>query len=395
MSRFPRAVPATRRSWRIARTGGRSFPLAVAGIVSFVVAVVIVPGAMKITEDPGHLLAAVGYTALIVLQLLICLYGLMLRVTGMTLRRTWPLVLASAALACVATIVFHHHLLPAASIAMVGLLPLVLVTSLWCWAAYFGVGLVISAVPRLWPLPAAASPETTTVVYFVIVYVVGGFAMRSMAWLTVQAAQLAKAKAEIAWLTVTQERDRISQDLHDRLGQDLVSIMMRTELAGRLVTAAPGRSERESQAAHLVARRALQEMRGIAHGTLVADLDAELTAAVELLESRGAACRLRIGEYPEGPAADVLAWVLRESVTNILRHSEPTICTLELMRTGDRFEFLIENDGVTGRGDGAPGRGLTGIAERVQRVGGTCATDVTTSRFRLTVTLAATSARSG
>ncbi|GAB3491603.1 sensor histidine kinase [Amycolatopsis cihanbeyliensis] len=395
MSRFSRAVSATRRAWRVARTGGRSFPLAVAGIVAFVLAGVLIPGAATIAGYSGHALAAIGYTTLLVLQLLICLYGLVLRVAGMTLRQTWPLLLASAVVACVLMIEFHHLLFPLGNISMFGVLLLILITNPWCWVAYLGTELLALAVLWLWAPPAPASLDTATTVQNCVIYLVGGIAMRSMTWLAVHAAQLAEAKAEIAWLTVTQERDRISQDLHDRLGQDLVSIMMRTELAGRLATTDPGRAERESRAAHLVARRASQEMRGIAHGTLVADLDAELAAAVELLESRGAACRLRIGEYPDGPAADVLAWVLRESVTNILRHSEPTICTLELVQTGDRFEFLIENDGVTGRGDAAPGRGLAGIAERVRRIGGTCGTEVTDGQFRLTATLAAGPADTG
>ncbi|MGC7101756.1 sensor histidine kinase [Amycolatopsis lurida] len=391
MSRFLRAVSTTRRAWHVMRASGRAFELAVAGIAAYAIAVIILPGVSMITSIPGQLPEAIAYVVLILLQLLVSLHGLLLRAAGVTLRHTWPLLVASSVLACTGVAAIYDVLAPAGTIGMTAILLLLLVDSPRVWIAYLACwGLIAAVVLLLLPPSAASFPSPTTQVYSTIIYVVGGIAMRSMRWLVVNTAQLAEAKAEIAWLTVTRERDRISQDLHDRLGQDLVSIVMRTELAERLVTAAPDRSARESRAAHQVARRALQEMRNIAHGTLVADLDAELTAAVELLDSRGATCRLRVGEYPQGTAAEVLAWVLRESVTNVLRHSEPSVCTVELVRDGDRFKFLIENDGVTGKDATAPGRGLTGIADRVRRAGGTVDAEFTGDRFRLAVTLMAT-----
>ncbi|HZX02114.1 sensor histidine kinase [Kribbella sp.] len=332
---------------------------------------------------------AVGYAALMMLQLLICLHGMVIRAVGMPLRRTWPLVVPSTLIALLVAIAFRSLLSPAGAIAMIGLLLLILTDGIWGWIAYLGLELLVLVGMWLWHLRIVANPDVLTIVYYTVLYVVGAIAVRAMSLLAVHAVQLAAAHAEIARMTLHQERDRISRDLHDRLGHNLVTIMLRTELAERLAAADVERSERESRTAHLLARQALEDMRGIAHDTLTADLDAELAAAVDLLESRGAVCQIRIGDQPEGAAGDVLAWVVREAVTNILRHSHPTNCTLELVRIESRFRFTIDNDGVAAGEPGAPGFGITGITERVERIGGTCTTETTGDRFRLRVTVPA------
>jgi two-component system, NarL family, sensor histidine kinase DesK len=379
--------------WRTVRVGGRAFALAAAGIAGIVVGGVVTPGTTKVLEASGSVSLSVWYAGLILLQTLICLHGLVFRAAGMLFRQTWPLIAVTTLIASFVAIVFHDVEGPAGSIAMICMLLLVLARSGWVWVVCFGVGMVSLALFLWWPMPDSSIPNTTAVVQSGVVGVVGAVAVRATTWLAARTVELAAANAEIARLTVQKERTRISRDLHDRLGHNLVSIMLRTELAERLAAVDTAQAGRESKAAHVLAQQALQDMRGIAHGTLVADLDAELAAAIDLLESRGAACRIRIGEQPEGAVAETLAWVVREAVTNILKHSQPVNCELELIRVGDRFEFVIANDGLLEADSAAPGHGLAGITERVERVGGTCDADADGDRFALRVTLPATAPR--
>ncbi|WP_406635389.1 sensor histidine kinase [Amycolatopsis sp. WGS_07] len=391
MDRFLWPVLGKARYWRTIRIGGRAFLLAAAGIVGVVVGGVVTPGTGKILVDTADLPLSAWYAVLTLLQTLICLHGLVFRAAGVQFRETWPLTVPSTLITVVVATAFHDVLSPAGAISMVGMLLLILVRNGWVWAVCCGIGLIALATFWLWPMPESSMPDDAAIAQGAVVGIVGAVAVRATSWLAFRTVELAAANAEIARLTVHQERTRISRELHDRLGHNLVSIMLRTELAERLAEGDRRQSERESRAAHRLARQTLQEMRSIAHGTLVADLDAELAAAIDLLESRGAVCQIRIGDQPEGAAAETLAWVVREAVTNILRHSQPVNCTLELVRIEDRFEFLIGNDGLLSTESVVPGHGLAGIAERVERIGGTYGAESTGDRFVLRVTLPANS----
>lgn len=373
------------RYWRTVRLGGRAFMLAVLGFAATIVSQVIIPSLTTIGELAGGL----GYLALIMPQVLLCLHGMVLRSVGVPLHKTWPLTFLSALIACVSAVVFSSVVSPTGVIAMVGLLFLVLTEGVWSWVAYIGLEMVVLVGMHLVQLPWMHDVPTITILHFAMIYLVGGIAARALSNLATHSVRLAAAKAQIAHMTAQQERDRISRDLHDRLGHNLVTIMLRTELAWRIAPEDSERSEKEVRAAHLLARQALEDMRRIAHDALTADLDAELTAAVELLESHGVVCRIRIGDQPEGEAADVLAWVVLEAVTNILRHSEPKNCTLELVRVDNSFRFTIENDGLSHTVPASAGFGLTGIGERVERIGGTSSTEVAGGWFRLRVSVPA------
>ena len=72
-------------------------------------------------------------------------------------------------------------------------------------------------------------------------------------------------------------------------------------------------------------------------------------------------------DVPDLPEAvrELFGYVVREAVTNVVRHSEASRCAVVL--TPDRVE--ITDDGV-GRGTGSGGSGLRGLAARVEAAGG-------------------------
>src|SRR5699024_10969151 len=102
-------------------------------------------------------------------------------------------------------------------------------------------------------------------------------------------------------------------------------------------------------------------------GYRAADLPTEMVGARSILTASGIDARVA-GEHlhlPE-PVQQALAWVVREGVTNVVRHADATECVIELGERGDGYGLRISNDGVTpAEGAGATGSGLRGLTERL------------------------------
>ena len=95
-------------------------------------------------------------------------------------------------------------------------------------------------------------------------------------------------------------------------------------------------------------------------------------------------------------AQTAFAWVAREAVTNVLRHSRATSCGITLHVTRGTAELEVVNDGVlneVGTSDVRPGSGLTGLRERLAAVGGSLETRLDGSSFVLTASLPEGAAR--
>lgn len=204
-------------------------------------------------------------------------------------------------------------------------------------------------------------------------------------------AQLRSAREELARLAVDEERLRFARDLHDLLGHSLSLITLKSELAGRLLATAPEKARTEVQDIEEVARQSLREVRQAVAGYRQPTLAGELDGAREMLDAAGIAHRTENEAGGLSDALDtVLAWTVREGVTNIIRHSGARNCSIRLTREGDEVRAEIKDDG---RGfsmkRNGPGSGLSGLAERVEAQGGDLeAGPLPDGGFRLRVSLA-------
>jgi two-component system sensor histidine kinase DesK len=213
--------------------------------------------------------------------------------------------------------------------------------------------------------------------------------------------KLRAEREEMARLAaVTAERLRIARDLHDLLGHSLSLIALKSELAGRLVEAAPARAAAEIHDIEIVARTALQEVREAVAGYRQSTLGDELRAARELLAAAGIRFSLQRDEALEdclSPATEAaLGWAVREGITNVIRHSHARTCRLWLRVDADTAQLDLRDDGAGGPpGDGASnsvhgisGSGLRGLSERVAALGGAVeAAPLSGGGFRLAVSL--------
>lgn len=208
----------------------------------------------------------------------------------------------------------------------------------------------------------------------VVPFLLIGIGMITVSRLVVTVRELQAAREEIARLAVAEERLRFARDLHDLLGHSLSSITLKSELAGRLLPATPERAAAEVRDIEGVARKALQEVREAVAGYRQPTLGEELNGASKMLKAAGIACRIeqQAGVLPS--ATDVvLAWAVREGVTNVVRHSRARHCVIRLTRDGEAVRAEITDDGLgfpPEREATTVGSGLSGLAERVAASGG-------------------------
>ncbi len=166
------------------------------------------------------------------------------------------------------------------------------------------------------------------------------------------------------------ERERIARDLHDVLGHTLSSITLKAELAGRLMDANPQRALAEINEVERISREALEEVRAAIHGYHAGDIRSELERAESLLTTAGIAVEQRWEPVDIDPARErVLALILREAVTNVVRHAHAKMCRLALYRAGNEVRLEIDDNGRGGAH--AEGLGMQSIRSRVEAFGGT------------------------
>jgi len=187
---------------------------------------------------------------------------------------------------------------------------------------------------------------------------------------------LKRANAEIEQLTKVAERERIARDLHDVLGHTLSLITLKSELARKLMDRDPEQAKLEIRDVELTARQALADVRQAIGGYRSKGLAAEIKQAAATLETAGVRTDVRASQI-ELPAAkeSVLALVLREAVTNVVRHAGASRCRVELGRVNGHCRLEVCDDGRGGFA--VEGNGLRGMRERVESLGGSIERDVT------------------
>ena len=184
---------------------------------------------------------------------------------------------------------------------------------------------------------------------------------------------LNQARQALAHQAITKERLRMARDLHDLLGHSLSLITLKSELAGRLVETDPAQAKQEITEVERVARQALREVRQAVNGYRQPSLDSELEGARQILEAAGIDYQIEmVDEMLPSNLDTVLAWAVREGVTNVIRHSHAGYCNIRISIQGENILSEVLNDGYTeaSHATHGPGSGLSGLAERLAAQGG-------------------------
>ncbi|MBB3677727.1 sensor histidine kinase [Modestobacter versicolor] len=278
------------------------------------------------------------------------------------------------------------------------------------WAIALPLGMVLTAGSTIWSTRQLAGPsvlvgvlagaaaavdgsEAVTAVVVgatiaVTVYAVV-LAFRFSVWVLDVVLEMDRTRGVQLQLAVAEERLRFARDLHDVMGRNLSAIAVKSQLAGELVRRARPEAADEVADIHRIAEESLREVREVVRGYRSTDLSSELAGARSVLRAAGVACTVQgvddAGALPE-PVQAALGWVVREAVTNVLRHSRAAECGIVLTRADGEVRLTVTNDGVPGDAAGT-GSGLAGLRERLAGAGGTLDAARHGDRFQLTATL--------
>jgi two-component system, NarL family, sensor histidine kinase DesK len=265
-----------------------------------------------------------------------------------------------------------------------------------------GTALVFAAIAATVTIGALKHVDASTYLADAVGMVLASalvFVVRQMSRLIYE---LRATREQLAESAVAEERLRFSRDLHDLLGHTLSLIVVKAEVVRRLAERDPAAAAAQAADIEQVGRRALVEIREAVTGYREAGLTAELSRARSALSAAGVEVFVRrtAGSLP-GPTDALLAWVVREAVTNVVRHAQATECEIALHADKDVVTLSVTDngrgpDGPHGsdgpRGPDGPvmGNGLRGLVERVSAAGGVLSTGAREGGgFRLEVTLPA------
>lgn len=190
---------------------------------------------------------------------------------------------------------------------------------------------------------------------------------------------LTAARAEVARLAAENERSRIARDLHDLLGHSLTTITVKAGLARRL--AERGENERafnEISEVEQLSRRTLGDVRAAVSAHREVTVAGELATAREVLRAAGIISELPGSVAETDPAlSELFGWVVREGVTNVVRHSRAEHVRITLGR--NYVEIFDDGKG----GIPGAGNGIRGLRERTEAAGGTLTVTGGLTGFRL------------
>ncbi|MDP5212296.1 sensor histidine kinase [Pseudoalteromonas tunicata] len=179
-----------------------------------------------------------------------------------------------------------------------------------------------------------------------------------------------QSEDEIKQLAAMVERERIARDLHDILGHTLSSIVLKANLANKLL----GHNQVEGAQQQLqelsdIARAALSQVRHSVSGYKHLGLTAEVAKLFNLLRDAGFSSEL-VGEVPslQPRQETTLILVLTELVTNVIRHSKGDVCQLHFSRSNKEFQIRFNDNGQISSIN--EGNGVTGMRERLAAIGG-------------------------
>ncbi|MEV6860019.1 histidine kinase [Streptosporangium subroseum] len=287
---------------------------------------------------------------------------------------------------CLGAVVFLHlrsvrgrHPRNLVVMAVLTYLPILAFGSGWLVVAGFLAGPLLLALPPVaaWPMVAGVMGsvagigmimdlDPAVVVNLTISTLVTGLVIYGLGTLARLVKELQTARERLASAAVVQERLRTARDLHDLLGHSLAAILLKCELARRLADRDPDRARAELADVVEMAGRAVADMRGVSGDGREMSLEVEAESARSVLAAAGIEVELDLSHDRLPPqVATVLSAVLREAVTNVLRHSSARRCVI---RTTSE-ELSVANDGVPATAK-KPGSGIGNLTTRLAALDG-------------------------
>jgi len=256
----------------------------------------------------------------------------------------------------------------------------------------FGIGAV--AIGASYALLAAPIAFESTLTYIAAIaasaWVGRQFALRveeeevhrrTVEELELAQARIARLAEKTRELAAAEERQRMSEDLHDTLGHALVGTLLQAQIAQKLIEVDPQKARAQLASLEQSLRSTLDQVRQALRAGVKSParlgIDQALRRLAEDFEAAGGpSVQVSFAPSPENVSdvapeiADALYRTAQEALTNAVRHGKAKRVRMELEATGERLFLRIADDGV-GADQYAPGMGIVGMVSRVQALGGT------------------------
>jgi two-component system sensor histidine kinase DesK len=253
------------------------------------------------------------------------------------------------------------------------------------WLAVLLAAVTAASMWAAWAVEPHSAARVWTEGFVVLL---AGVAHTAVTRLIDTIAELRRTREELARRAVADERERFSRDLHDLLGHTLSLMVVKAEAVRRLVATDPEAAAGHAADIERVGREALTDVRAAVEATRVPSLGEELDGARLALDAAGITAEITadLTEYADTlpPQSDqALAWVVREAVTNVLRHSGARRCRLEVAGSDERLVLTVADDGVGGPLPQQGRGGLAGLQRRLAAAGGGLCLATDADGFRL------------
>lgn len=195
--------------------------------------------------------------------------------------------------------------------------------------------------------------------------------------------ELNLSRQETQRLAKVAERERIARDLHDLIGHTFSVITLKADLAGRLLDKDLEKAREEINQLENISRDALSQVREVVSGYRTSDLLSELANAKYVFASVDIAFEYQFENFDAYVDGEVdldlylspknnkeLAIMLRELVTNIIKHAEASEVKVTIKRCPHNITLLVKDNGCGIGQEPSEGFGLKSIQERVAALSG-------------------------
>lgn len=187
--------------------------------------------------------------------------------------------------------------------------------------------------------------------------------------------QLHHYSKQIEELTLSQERNRISGEIHDTVGHKMTALLVQLQVAKELQNIQPEKSYQTLLLCEELARNALQELR-LSVRTLKSENRSFIATVRKILKDYQEMTGLKSNFHVKGDVLQIptsiqfdLTRIIQESITNAVRHGQASECYVTIVVSDSTIEAFIKDNG-TGSTKLSPGFGLKNMRDRVQEHGG-------------------------
>ncbi|KMN43041.1 sensor histidine kinase [Bacillus paramycoides] len=200
--------------------------------------------------------------------------------------------------------------------------------------------------------------------------------------------QLNEANEQIKDLVKREERQRIARDLHDTLGHTLSLITLKSQLVEKLIVKNPERASIEAKEITQTSRTALKQLRELISDMRMITVEEELEQIKVILQA--ANIDLKIEQEASASSLspieqNIVGMCLREAVTNVVKHSKATQCTVSALESQGELILKVEDNGIGLADQNHDGNGIRGMKERIALIDGFVELDTINSGTLLTV----------